>query len=183
MMDLGLLLVRVVVGGLLAAHGMRKLTGWFGGPGLDGNTAFLRQLGYRRPRGMAWLHGIAETAAGVLLVMGMLTPLAVAAVVAVMLNAAVAVHVRNGLWAQRGGYEYPLVLGVVAAGLALAGPGRFSVDAFAGWDVAGWWALVSIAAGLLTGTMTLTARRSTADDEERQADHPASGRPRTPAAA
>ena len=160
MVDLGLLLVRIVVGALLAAHGLQKLTGWFGGPGLAGNTGFLEGLGYRRPRQMAWLHGVGETAAGVLVVLGLLTPLASATIIAVMLNAAIAVHAPNGLWVQQGGYEYPLVLTAVAAGLALTGPGSIALDAWAGWEPNGPWGIAGIAFGILAGTAALATRRT-----------------------
>lgn len=160
MVDLGLLVVRVVVGALLAAHGLQKLTGWFGGPGVAGHTDTLASLGYRRPRELAWLHGLSETAAGVLLVLGLLTPLASAATIAVMLNAAVAVHAPNGLWVQQGGYEYPLVLAAVAAGLALTGPGAIAIDTWAGWELTGTWAVGGIALGVLAGLLALVARRA-----------------------
>lgn len=180
MLDIGLLLVRAVVGGLLAGHGMQKLAGWFGGPGIAGNTDHLRTLGYRHPRRMAWLHGLAETVAGVLFLAGALTPVAAAVIVAVMINAAIAVHAPNGLWVQRGGYEYPLVLGAAALGVAFAGPGRLSLDAAVGWQPTHGWTLAVLCGGLVAGALALaTRRRSTSEQPASRRTHG----PRTPAAA
>lgn len=170
MIDVGLLLVRVVVGGLLAAHGLQKLTGWFQGPGIAGHAGLLETLGYRRPRQMAWLHGLSETAAGLMLALGVLTPLASAAIIAVMLNAAVAVHARNGLWVQQGGYEYPLVLSVAAASIAVAGPGAIALDAWAGWDLSGMWGAAGIGLGVVIGAAALATRRATSTAEPRSDD-------------
>lgn len=110
MLDIGLLVVRVLVGLLLLGHGARKLFGWFGGPGPGAHASFIGSLGYRRPTLLSRLHAVAETGAGLLLALGLLTPLAIAAILAVMVNAIVAVHRRNGLWVTDGGFEYPLVL-------------------------------------------------------------------------
>src|SRR5215510_11946058 len=127
-MSLGLLIVRLVVGVGLAAHGTQKLFGWFGGYGLSGTGQFLEQLGFRPGRLHATLAGLAEVLGGLLLALGFLTPAAASAVVAVMLVAVVSAHLKNGFFAQNGGYEYPLVLAVVAAAFAFTGPGALSVD-------------------------------------------------------
>lgn len=172
MFDMGVLLIRVVPGVLLAAHGLQKLAGWFGGPGLDGHSEVLRSLGYRRPRALAWVNGWAETAGGLLLAAGLLTPLAAAAVLAVMLNAAVAVHGRDGLWVQEGGYEYPLVLATLAAGVALSGPGAVAVDGLIGWDTTGAWAVAGIIGGLAVGLAVLVSRRRTEPARDDRAGQP-----------
>src|SRR5688500_10153150 len=109
-MDIGLLLIRVVLGGFLAGHGLQKLFGWFGGHGIAGTGGFFETLGYRPGKRHAVLAGATELVGGVLLVVGFLTPLAAAMVVGVMVNAAGAVHWRNGLWVTEGGIEYPFVL-------------------------------------------------------------------------
>ena len=161
MIDIGLLVLRLVVGGLLAAHGLRKLAGWFGGPGLEGDTAYLASLGFRRPRTMAWLHGLAELAGGLALLAGFLTPVGAAVALAVLLNAALVVHRPNGLWAPDGGFEYPLVLGTTAAAIAIAGPGGLAVDTALGWELAGVPALIALIAGLVVGlAVALTAREA-----------------------
>jgi putative oxidoreductase len=160
-MDIGLLLLRLVVGLTLAAHGAQKLFQWFGGYGLSGTGQFLEQLGFRPGRTQAALAGIAELGGGLLLAAGFLTPAAAAAVVAVMLVAAVGVHVEKGFFATSGGYEYTLVLGAAAAALAFTGPGALSVDRALGisWfgELSGLAALV---AGLIGGAVPLLARKT-----------------------
>lgn len=155
MIDVGLLVIRVAIGVLVLGHGLQKLTGWFGGPGLAGWSHMLEEMGYRRPRALAWLHAAAESLGGLLLAVGLLTPLAVAAVVGVMLNAIVVAHGRNGLWVQDGGYEYPLALALVAAGVAVAGPGAWSVDAWAALPTSAGWGVAGIVAGLVVGLAVL----------------------------
>lgn len=161
MVDVGLLVLRLVVGGLLAAHGLQKVAGWFGGPGIGGNAAWLEDLGFRRPQVMSWLHGLAETVGGLSLAVGLLTPLGAATVLAVMLVASVVVHRPNGLWARAGGYEYPLVLSAAAVGLALTGPGAFALDAVLGWELAGAWTWLALVAGAVVGLLALAMRRPT----------------------
>jgi putative oxidoreductase len=154
-LDLGLFIIRLVIGLLFVGHGVQKLFGWFGGSGLDGTAGGFGQLGYPAPRLMALIAGLTEAGAGLLLALGLLTPLAAAGVIGIMVNAAVVVHRRNGLWGAKGGYEYPLVLAVVASAVALTGPGAWSVDALLGWD--DWplgWSLAAIALGVILGLVT-----------------------------
>src|SRR5919206_136550 len=110
--DLGLLVLRLVVGGLLAAHGAQKLFGWFGGFGLRGTGGYLASLGFRPGALFAALAGLAETTGGLLLALGLMTPLASALLIGVLVVVAVAGHGSHGLWNQAGGYEYPPVLAV-----------------------------------------------------------------------
>jgi putative oxidoreductase len=162
-LDLGLLIVRVVVGLLFVGHGTQKLFGWFGGHGLPATAGFFGQLGYPVPRFAALAAGLTEATAGALLALGLLTPLAAAGLIGVMLNAAIAVHRRNGLWISNGGYEYNLVLIAVAAGIALSGPGGWSLDALFGWDdLATGWRLAAVALGLVAGLVVAAAAVSTA---------------------
>jgi putative oxidoreductase len=128
-MDLGLFLLRTTVGLTLAAHGTQKLFGWFGGYGLDAIGQMFERLGFRPGRRHALMAGLVEFTAGVLLALGLLTPLGAALGASVMLVAALAVHRKNGFFATGGGYEYNLVLGVAALTLAFTGPGSVSIDA------------------------------------------------------
>ena len=168
-MSLGLLILRVVVGLSLAAHGAQKVFGWFGGYGLTGTGQFLEQLGFRPGRLHAAQAGLAEFLGGLFLAAGFLTPLAAAAVVAVMLVAAVSVHLKSGFFASNGGYEYVLALAGAAVALAFTGPGGLSLDHALGirWSGEGW-GLAALAAGLVGGAVPLvgrkTARTSTAPD-------------------
>jgi len=160
-----LLVLRVVVGLLFVGHGTQKLFGWFGGHGPEGTGGFLASLGYHPGKRHAVLAGMTEAGAGLLFALGLLTPLAAAALVGVMVNAIGSAHWRNGLWVTDGGYEYPLVLAVLAAGVALSGPGAYSVDHLVQRGTAAWhpwgfgWGLGAIAVGLGTGLVLLATRR------------------------
>jgi putative oxidoreductase len=129
--DLGLLILRGVVGLLFAAHGAQKVFGAFDGPGMEGHTGFMESLGLE-PAGLwAWLSALAELVGGLLFAVGLLTPLAAAALVANMLVAIVLVHGENGLFNSDGGIEFPLTLATVALVVGLVGGGVYSVDAAA----------------------------------------------------
>ncbi|MFG2560737.1 DoxX family membrane protein [Streptomyces sp. NPDC048496] len=126
--DVGLLILRLVLGLTVAAHGAQKLFGWFGGGGLEGTGQFFAMSGYPSGRTMALIAGLSETLGGLGLVFGLLTPLAGASVLGTMINA-LAVKWGGGFFAPEG-VEYELLLAAGAAGLALAGPGRLAVDRF-----------------------------------------------------
>nr|WP_198151507.1 DoxX family protein [Kibdelosporangium sp. MJ126-NF4]CTQ93874.1 Membrane protein, distant similarity to thiosulphate:quinone oxidoreductase DoxD [Kibdelosporangium sp. MJ126-NF4] len=160
MLDIGLLVIRVPAGLLLAGHGTQKLFGWFGGDGLAATGEAFENLGYRRGRVMAAVAGLTEVAAGLGLAVGLLTPLAAAAVIGVMINAAATAHRANGLWAQNGGYEYPLVVAALAAGVALHGAGTLSVDAVLGLEQPDTvWAGAAVGLGVVVAAVTLGAAR------------------------
>jgi len=162
-MSIGLLILRLVVGLSLAAHGAQKLFGWFGGYGIAGTGQFLEQMGFRPGRLHAAQAGLAELLGGLFLAAGFLTPAAAAAVVAVMLVAAVSVHIKSGFFAQGGGYEYTLVLGGAALALAFTGPGAISLDRALGISWSGeTWGLAALAAGLIGGAVPLIARKTAA---------------------
>jgi len=128
-MEWGLLLLRVVVGLLFAGHAMQKLAGWFGGYGLAGTGGFFESIGIKPGRTMALLAGLAELVGGLLFAFGLFTPLAALLIVLTMLIAIVKVHGKNGLWVTQNGYEFNLVLIVIAVSVALIGPGDYSLDA------------------------------------------------------
>lgn len=126
--DVGLLLLRVMVGIAMSAHGSQKLFGLFGGGGIHGTAEFFTQSGYPAGEAMAVVSGLVETLGGLALVLGLLTPLAAAAIVGDMLNA-VAVKFGGGFF-EPTGMEYELLLTVAAASIAFTGPGRYAVDRF-----------------------------------------------------
>ncbi|PXX71167.1 putative oxidoreductase [Nocardia tenerifensis] len=126
--DAGLLLLRVAVGLTMAAHGTQKLFGWFGGGGLDGTGKFFAGKGYPAGEAMAAVAGVTETFGGLALAIGLLTPLAGAAVVGTLLNA-LAVKGMGAFFAPKG-VEYELILTAAAASLTLTGPGRYAADRF-----------------------------------------------------
>src|SRR5436190_19282313 len=121
-MNFGLFILRVVVGGLFIGHGTQKLFGWFGGHGPEGVGRFLDSLGYQPGRRMAVLTGLAEAGGGALFAIGLLTPLGAAAIIGVMVNAIVAVHMKNGVWNDNGGVELPTVYSTAATAVAFVGP-------------------------------------------------------------
>ena len=175
-MEIGVLIARVVVGALFAAHGAQKLFGWFGGYGIGGTAGFMGSLRYRNPRMAAISAGIVETSAGIALVAGFLTPLAAAAVIGVMINAIVSAKWSQGLFA---GYELDLLYATAAAALAFTGAGRYSVDAALGWNAAGTtWGLVALGLGGAVALAVLGSRvparalrptESSSTDDERRA--------------
>jgi putative oxidoreductase len=109
-MDVGLLVIRVVVGALMAGHGAQKLFGRAGGGGLNRTGEMFDSIGLRPARPMAAIAGLGELLGGLLFAVGLLTPLAAALIIAVMGAAIVTVHWRSGLWITQGGFEYNLVL-------------------------------------------------------------------------
>jgi len=159
----GLLIARVVVGLLIAAHGAQKLFGWLGGYGLAGTAGFFEQLGFRPGRAFAAAAGASEFAGGLLAALGLFGPVGPALVVSVMIVAAGSVHWQNGLFGSTNGIEVPLLYGAVAAGLALTGPGRYSVDVLTGlsavWTTELAWG--ALALGIAGGAANLVywARR------------------------
>ncbi len=122
-MDAGLVLARLVIGPLMAAHGAQKLFGWFGGYGLTGTAGFFEGLGFRPGRLFAATASAAEIASGVLVTLGLFGPIGPALVVSVMVVAAMSVHWPHGVFASANGIEVPLLYGVIAAALALTGFG------------------------------------------------------------
>lgn len=158
----GLLVGRVVLGGLMAAHGAQKLFGWFGGYGLAGTGGFFEQLGFRPGKAFAAAASLAEVAGGLLIALGLLGPIGPAVVLSVMLVAAVTVHLKNGVFAQGNGIEVPLLYGTGAIVLGLSGYGAWSADALLG--LTSLWttplALIVLAAGILGGVAMLAVRRA-----------------------
>jgi putative oxidoreductase len=164
-MSYGILLLRVVVGLTLGAHGSQKLFGWFGGHGPRGTAGFFGNLGFRSPLLMALLAGLSELG-GVLFALGFLTPFAALGIVVTMVMAIATVHWQKGFWNADGGFEFPLVMLTVAAAVAATGPGRFSIDRLVGWDasLSGlWWGVgvlaVGAAAAFATHAVFRAARR------------------------
>ncbi len=159
--DIALLVLRLLLGLLIAGHGAQKLFGLFGGHGLEGTGAFFEQIGFRPGRTMALVAGATELGAGLLLALGLFTPLAGAGVIGTLLVAATT-HAGKGLWATQGGYELPLVYAVLGAVLALSGAGAYSLDAVLGLS---WSPLVSVGAialGIVSGVGVLASRRKVA---------------------
>jgi putative oxidoreductase len=151
-MNVALLVLRVIVGGLFVGHGSQKLFGWFGGHGPKGTASFFENLGLAPALPFTLLAGTAELAGGLLLGFGLFLPVAALLLVGVMTTAIASVHWKNGLWVTTGGLEYPLVLAAVAFAIAALGPGSVSLDHAFGIDWYGLdWAAAAAAIGCLGG--------------------------------
>jgi putative oxidoreductase len=175
-MNVGLLILRLVVGGLLVGHGVQKLFGWFGGHGIRGTGQFFEAIGYRPGRPMAILAGVSEAGGGLLLATGTMTPLGAAAIAGVLLNAVVSVHWPKGLWNTNGGMEFPLSLAATALALVFTGPGRYAVDEVIGWNLAGLgWGLAAtaVAVGAAIATLAVRARAQRQEARAAKAAEPA----------
>ena len=160
-MDIGFLVLRLVVGLTMAAHGGQKLFGWFGGYGLAGTGGFLESLGFRPGRVHAALAGAAEFVGGLLIALGLLTPVGSALVLAVMVVAIATVHLPKGFFVSDGGFEYNLVIMAAVAALAFTGPGAYSLDAVDGLTFAGWLpGVIAVLAGIVLAAGALVTRRT-----------------------
>jgi putative oxidoreductase len=133
--DTALLLVRATVGVTMMVHGYNH---WHGGGKIAGTARWFSGLGLRCGTLQAWMSVVTELGAGLLLLAGLATPLACAAVISVMLIAGLLAHRKNGFFVFRDGYEYVLALSVVSLVLATLGPGRASLDDATGIAVTGW---------------------------------------------
>jgi putative oxidoreductase len=160
-MDTGLVLLRLVIGPLMAAHGAQKLLGWFGGYGLTGTGGFFEQLGFRPGRFFAATAALTEIASGLLVTFGLLGPVGPALMLSVMIVAALSVHWPQGVFAQNNGIEVPLLYAVAAITLGLTGFGAYSLDAAFGlsdhWTPALTWGALAI--GALGGVVNAGLRR------------------------
>ncbi len=124
--DIGLLVLRLVLGGTFVGHGLQKVFGLFDGPGIDGFAQALDGLGFRATTVLAWVTGLTELVGGALVLLGATTPLAAAGLLGVMINV-VLLKFDNGFFAPAG-FELDFALGGLAAGLILTGAGRLALD-------------------------------------------------------
>jgi putative oxidoreductase len=131
-LSLGLLIIRVVIGVVMAAHGTQKLFGWFGGYGLNKTGEFFVHLGFQQGRAFATAASVAEIGSGLLVALGFLGPIGPALMISVMLVAMITVHWEHGLFAANNGVEVPLLYSTTALGLALVGYGHYSLDTLLG---------------------------------------------------
>jgi putative oxidoreductase len=161
-MDAGLLIVRLVFGLLMAAHGAQKLFGWFGGYGLAGTGGFFEALGFRPGRLFAAAAAVSELTGGLLIALGFLGPVGPALMLSVMIVAAVTVHLKHGVFAASNGIELTLLYAAVAASLALTGPGHDSLDTVLGlssvWTPELAWTALGIS--IVGGVANLAIRRA-----------------------
>jgi len=159
-MSLGLLVLRVVVGLLFFGHGAQKLFGWFGGHGLSGTGQFFESMGFPQGKRQAFMAGLFEAGGGLLIALGLVTPVAAAALIAVMTVAVIRVHFAKGVWSTDGGYEYNAVLVAVVFALSGVGAGNWSLDHALGLHLHGaGWALGALGVGILGALLPLAEAR------------------------
>ena len=169
-MDVALLILRLVIGLYVAAHGAQKLFGWFKGPGLKGTEGFLGgMLGFRPARVWAPALALAEFGGGLLMAAGLLGALGPIAIMAGQLTATLVVHWAKGPWGSEGGYEQTLTNLAVALAVAIAGVGRYSIDNLVGISVPVWISVVFAAAALVGVLVAIGTRRSSAPQTSSQA--------------
>lgn len=135
--DLGLLVLRVALGVVFIAHGLQKAFGWWGGAGLEGFKETLTEAGYHNANVLTYVAAGAQMASGVLLVLGLFTPIAAGVALAFLVNSVLATFTAQradgGLFVFGSAAEYLLMLTAVAAAIVLAGPGRYGFDGSRGW--------------------------------------------------
>ncbi|MGH3349454.1 MAG: DoxX family protein [Nocardioides sp.] len=153
--DLALLILRVALGATLVAHGVNH---WRGGGKIAGTAGWFESLGLRQPKLQAWASVVTEIGAGVLLILGLITPLAAAGLVGVMLVAMILAHRGNGFFIFNSGWEYVMVLIVAGGVLGVTGPGVISLDSAIGIVYDGWiGGAVALGAGVLGAALLLAA--------------------------
>ncbi|MGG3520608.1 DoxX family protein [Bacillus pseudomycoides] len=125
MMNIGLLLIRLVIGITFMGHGTQKLFGWFGGHGLKGTGGWMESIGLRPGVFMAFMAGATELLGGFLFAAGIFTWVGSLFIVGTMLVAIFTVHGKNGYWVTQNGFEYNMILIAITVGVALTGPGAY----------------------------------------------------------
>lgn len=165
MVDYGLLILRVFVGVTFSLHGFQKLFGWFGGGGLEGTGNWFRSLGFGDGRVAAVMAGGSELTGGLGLALGLLTPLAAAAMIGTMTTAAFVNNASKGFWSAGNGWELNGYLIVVAWAVATTGPGELSVDHALGIQFSGVLAgLGALGVGVALGAVRWFTRDVPAEE-------------------
>jgi putative oxidoreductase len=147
-LSIALLMLRLVVGLTLAGHGVQKLFGWFGGPGLIRLKQGFEKQGFKPV--WLWLSFVilGEVGGGLSVALGFLTPLGAAGIFGAMFMATFKSHWKNGFWLNKGGYEYSLMLMTISIALGLIGPGNYALDALFG---------INLPQALLFGVLAVAA--------------------------
>jgi putative oxidoreductase len=148
--NLAMLVLRVVLGGLLAGHGAQKAFGAFNGPGLEGTSGWLKSLGMRPGRPWAVLASLGEFGGGVLTVLGFLNPLGPLGITGSMAIATTKAHWGRPIFVTEGGAELPVTNMAITTALILNGPGKYSLDRALGIRLPRWLAPLGLIGILLT---------------------------------
>lgn len=159
-LDLGLLLLRLLLGGLIAAHGAQKLFGWFSGHGPKGTAPIFESWGLRPGTSMVRLAAFCEITGSVLIVLGLFTPLGAAAIADTLLVAA-SIFWGKGIWATGGGYELPFLYAACAVVLGFTGPGAWSLDHAMGFHPGDnpIWGLAALVAAVAAAGVVVSMRQ------------------------
>jgi putative oxidoreductase len=126
--DLAILLIRLGVGVIFAAHGAQKAFGWWSGPGLKGWQGAIASMGFHPVALFAALSLVAELVGGLMLAAGLVTPAVAAVLVAQSVVMIFKVHWAHGFFSGKGGFEFPLLLAIGVVAVGVAGPGQVSLD-------------------------------------------------------
>jgi putative oxidoreductase len=153
-MDFGLLVLRVVVGGTMFAHGAQKAFGWWSGPGRERWRNVVGGMGFQPAGFWAAISTAAELSGGLLL-LGLLTPLVAALIIAQTVVIIGQAHLAKGFFNSAGGYEFPLSLGAGAAAILFTGPGAASLDALIGLDAAATGRVILFVLAITGGLIAL----------------------------
>jgi putative oxidoreductase len=178
MKTVGLLILRLTVGGLVAGHGAQKLFGWFEGAGIRGTSGWLESMGFRPGRPWAFLGGASEFVGGLLTMLGLLNPVGPLMAIGAMLMATFTAHRDKPIWVTKGGPELTITNSAALLAVALGGPGRASLDRALGVRIPRWLAipglaLVTCAVYLgLRSTEAVRTRTEAARSEERTIEAP-----------
>jgi len=154
MRSIGVLIVRLVVGGLLLGHGAQKLFGAFGGRGIAGTEGWIASMRLQPASVWARVAGGSEFFGGLLTMLGFLNPIGPIMAIGTMAMAWAKVHLGKPVWVTEGGPELPLTNMAVLSALTLAGPGKLSLDGLFGIRLPRWvgaTALAGVFAGLWLG--------------------------------
>jgi|SRR5579871_507500 putative oxidoreductase len=144
--NVALLVLRIVAGLTIAAHGAQKFFGWFEGPGLNRWIQGMQKQGFKPPLLWTALVILGEFGGGLSLAFGFLTALGAAGVFGAMVMAILKQHWPNGFWNSKRGLEFPLQLLTIAVAIGLAGPGDYSLDHLFGIHLPSPWLFLILAA-------------------------------------
>jgi putative oxidoreductase len=157
--DVETAVLRLTVGGLVAAHGAQKLFGAFDGPGRERTAGSMEAVGLKPGKFWGLAAELAEFGGGTLTALGLFNPLGQVSIIADMSMATAKVHWGKPIWASAGGAELPLTNVAAALAIALAGPGKYSLDEAFGIRLPGWVTGLTVlaATGIVTAGLVMSA--------------------------